>query len=108
MRSCVGGNCDVEDVSWLCQVQVAPVPMCMVMMMVMRLVMVIIMKQVVVIKSYVSGEVVTYVDDVSWICQVQVAPVLMCLDIGGSGGDFRLFVWDVIVVMAICYIATET
>ena len=34
MRSCVGGNCDVEDVSWLCQVQVAPVLMCMVMMMV--------------------------------------------------------------------------
>ena len=34
MRSCVGGNCDVDDVSWLCQVQVAPVLMCMVMMMV--------------------------------------------------------------------------
>ena len=58
MRSCVGGNCDVEDVSWL--------------------------------------------------CQVQVAPVLMCLDICGSGGEFRFFVWDDIVVMVICDIARET
>ena len=60
------------------------------------------------IKSYVSGEVVTYVDDVSWICQVQAAPDLMCLDIGDGDVDFRYFVWDDIVVMVICDIATET
>ena len=60
------------------------------------------------IKSYVGGEVVTYVDDVSWLCHVQVAPVLMCLDIGDGGVDFRYFVWDDIAVMVICHIATET
>ena len=107
VRSYVGGNGDVEGVSWLCQVQAALVLMCL---------------DIgdgggdseiddsvgghEVVRSCVCGN--GDVEGASWLCQVQAALVLMSLDMGDGGVQFRYFVLTDIVVMVICHIATET